>query len=164
MAELTVLDSKIGEVLGLAMAAQTATERIGRLVEDASVSADLRSMHDDATRIEELGTALISSDQYGGKKTAILEQARETKGEATEMMRTYLGEDADGLDGLEFLTMAEAGEVGHWNVVAKLNEKVGDAQLRKLTETVIPLQEKHLQTTFDGARTLAAQEDPSGPA
>ena len=29
------------------------------------------------------------------------------------MMDTYLGSDADGLDGFEFLTMAEAGEVGH---------------------------------------------------
>lgn len=29
------------------------------------------------------------------------------------MMSTYLGDDSDGLDGLEFMTMAEAGEVGH---------------------------------------------------
>ena len=29
------------------------------------------------------------------------------------MARTYLGDDADALDGFEFLTMAEAGEVGH---------------------------------------------------
>ena len=33
------------------------------------------------------------------------------------MMKTYLGEDADALDGFEFLTMAEAGEVGHWSVL-----------------------------------------------
>ena len=38
------------------------------------------------------------------------------------MMTTYLGDDADGLDGFEFLTMAEAGEVGHWAVLGKLNE------------------------------------------
>ncbi|MBI2692551.1 MAG: hypothetical protein HYX29_11480 [Solirubrobacterales bacterium] len=29
-----------------------------------------------------------------GKKTAILEAARETRGEATEMMQAYLGDDA----------------------------------------------------------------------
>ena len=34
------------------------------------------------------------------------------------MMRTYLGADADGLDGFEFLTMAEAGEVGHWEAAS----------------------------------------------
>ena len=38
------------------------------------------------------------------------------------MMQTYLGEDADALDGFEFLTMAEAGEVGHWAIVGELDE------------------------------------------
>ena len=31
--------------------------------------------------------------------------------------RTCLGGDSDGLDGFEFLTMAEAGEDGHWAVL-----------------------------------------------
>jgi hypothetical protein len=35
MAELTVLESKIGEVLGLAMAAQGATDKIGKLLDNA---------------------------------------------------------------------------------------------------------------------------------
>ena len=30
--------------------------------------------------------------------------------------------DADALDGFEFVTMAEAAEVGHWSVLRKLNE------------------------------------------
>jgi hypothetical protein len=45
------------------------------------------------------------------------------------MMRTYLGEDSDALDGFEFLIMAEAGEAGeagHWAILAKVNEKAGD--------------------------------------
>ena len=33
------------------------------------------------------------------------------------MMTTYLDKDADALDGFEFLTMAEAAEVGHWSVL-----------------------------------------------
>lgn len=53
------------------------------------------------------------------------------EGEATEMMSTYLGEESDGLDGFEFLTMAEAGEVGHRAVLGKLNESdVKDGSLR----------------------------------
>ena len=44
------------------------------------------------------------------------------------MMSTYLGEDSDGLDGFEFLSMAEAGEVGHWAMLGKLSE---DAQRRR---------------------------------
>jgi hypothetical protein len=53
-------------------------------------------------------------------------KARETKAEATEMMQTYLGDDADALDGLEFMIMAEAGELGHVEIVDKMNEQVRD--------------------------------------
>lgn len=115
MADLTALESKIGEVLGLAMAAQDATAKVGKLVEEEGGHDDLRStlqrMAKEAKETEERTTDLAS--ELDGKKTAILEKARETKQEATEMMSTYLGDDADALDGFEFLTMAEAGEVGH---------------------------------------------------
>ena len=63
-------------------------------------------MTQEAAETEKRTTELASS--LDGKKTAILEKARETKQEATEMMNTYLGFDADELDGFEFLTMAEA--------------------------------------------------------
>ena len=33
------------------------------------------------------------------------------------MLEIYLDADSDVLDGFEFLTMAEAGEVGHWEVL-----------------------------------------------
>jgi hypothetical protein len=121
-------------------------------------------MHDESAKVEAMGTELISSDTYTGKKTAILEQARETKAEATEMMQTYLGEDADGLDGLEFLTMTEAGEVGHWQILAKMNEQLGDRELRELCEYVIPLEEKHFNVTLQSSLDLAAQEDAMAPA
>ena len=77
--------------------------------------ADARTMHREAAETEERTTKV--AEHLDGKKTAILEKARETKQEATEMMSTYLGSDADGLDGLEFMTMAEAGEVGHWQIL-----------------------------------------------
>ena len=125
MAELTALESKIGEVLGLAMAAQDATAKVGKLVEEEGEHDDLRStlqrMAKEAKETEERTTDLAS--ELDGKKTAILEKARETKQEAIEMMSTYLGDDADALDGFEFLTMAEAGEVGHWRVVGTMNER-----------------------------------------
>ena len=51
------------------------------------------------------------------------------QGEAYGHDGTYLGDDADGLDGFEFLTMAEAGEVGHWAVLGKLNEPAGEEEI-----------------------------------
>ncbi|MDX6544162.1 MAG: hypothetical protein QOK32_1765, partial [Gaiellaceae bacterium] len=134
MADLTALESKIGEVLGLAMAAQGATEKVGKLVEEEGGHDDLRAtlerMHEEARETEDRTTELAGN--LDGKKTAILEKARETKQEATEMMSTYLGDDADALDGFEFLTMAEAGEVGHWSIVGKMNERAKVEGLEEL--------------------------------
>ena len=126
MAELTTLEEKLAEVCGLAMAAQEATKKIENLVEDREITFRLRKMREEATETERRCTEL--ADKRDGKKTGILEQAQETKSEAKEMMAIYLGNDADGLDGFEFLTMAEAGEVGHWAVLGKLNERAGETR------------------------------------
>ena len=162
MAELTVLEEKLAEVIGLAMAAQGATEKIGGLTDDGGLAEKLERMNEEARETEERGTQF--ADELDGKKTAVLDKARETKGEATEMMSTYLGDDADGLDGFEFLTMAEAGEVGHWSVLRTLNEKAGDQRLQELIEWALPIQERHFDDVKAGSLKLAAEEDPAEPA
>jgi hypothetical protein len=157
MAELTPLDEKIAEVLGLAQAAQDATQKVAKLVEDGDARETLERMHDEATQTRERVEAAI--DGFDGKKTAIIEKARETKGEATEMMQTYLsGDDVDGLDGFEFLVMAEAGELGHWEIVREMNEEVGDATVQELTEFAIPLQERHFSQAREFSLRLAREE------
>jgi hypothetical protein len=162
MAELTQLDTKIAEVIGLAQAAQGATEKISGLVEDDEIKQTLQRMNKEAAETEERTTQV--AENLDGKKTAILEKARETKQEATEMMSTYLGEDADGLDGLEFLTMAEAGEVGHWQILGTMNQKAGNSDLQEVIEWVTPIQERHFEQTLQGSLKLAAEEDPNEPA
>jgi hypothetical protein len=162
MADLTVLEEKLAEVIGLAMAAQGATEKIEGLTEDGELAEKLEQMKEEARETEQCGTEL--ADELDGKKTAVLDKARETKGEATEMMSTYLGDDADALDGFEFLTMAEAGEVGHWSVLRKLNEQAGDRRLQELIEWALPIQERHFEEVKAGSLKLAAEEDPAEPA
>jgi hypothetical protein len=166
MAELTAIESKIGEVLGLAMAAQEATRKVTKLVEDEGDHGDLaqtlQRMAQEAKETEERTTEIAS--ELEGKKTAIIEKARETKQEATEMMSTYLGDDADALDGFEFLTMAEAGEVGHWQVVGTMNQRAQVPGLQELVEWVTPIQQRHFQDTLEGSVELAGDEDPNEPA
>lgn len=162
MAELTQLDAKIAEVIGLAQAAQGATEKISGLVEDDEIKQTLGKMKQEAAETEKRTTNV--AENLDGKKTAILEKARETKQEATEMMSTYLGDDADGLDGLEFLTMAEAGEVGHWQILGTMNQKAANPELQDVIEWVTPIQERHFEQTLQGSLKLAAEEDPSEPA
>jgi hypothetical protein len=158
MAELTTLEEKLAEVIGLAEAAQKTTEKVESLVDDEQIVASLRQMREEAEETARRGTEV--AEQRDGKKTAILEKAKETKGEAGEMMETYLGDDADGLDGFEFMTMAEAGEVGHWAVLRKLNEQAGEEQISELTEWALPIQERHFSETKDVSLQLAGDKDP----
>ena len=163
MAELTNLESKLGEVLGLAMAAQGATEKIKKLDDlDSDLERTLERMNQEAKEAEERATALAES--FEGKKTAILDEAREVKQKATKMMQDYLDRAADGLDGFEFLTMAEAGEVGHWEILKTLNERAGNTQVKDLVEWGIPIQQRHLQEAREGSLKLAAEEDPNETA
>ena len=160
MAELTNLESKLGEVLGLAMAAQGATEKVRKLdALDGELEQALDRMHEEAKQAEERATKVAG--EFEGKKTAILEEAREVKQKATEMMQDYLDRDADALDGFEFLTMAEAGEVGHWEILKTLNERARNSGVRELVEWGIPIQQRHFEQVRQGSLKLAAEEDPN---
>src|SRR3954453_4071906 len=158
VADLTTLEEKLAEVMGLAQAAQGATEKVEGMVEDDEIVAGLQRMREEAEETERRCTEI--ADSRNGKKTAILEKAQETKKEATEMMSTYLGGDSDGLDGFEFLTMAEAAEVGHWAVLGKLNEAAGENGVAELVEWALPIQERHFSTAKDFSLKLAADKDP----
>ena len=162
MAELTVLEEKLSEVMGLAQAAEDATVKVEGLVEDEEIASALERMREEAAetarRCEEV------AENRDGKKTAILDKTRETKSEASEMMSTYLGDDADGLDGFEFLTMAEAGEVGHWAVLGKLNEAAGESEIEELVEWALPIQERHFSEVKECSLELAGEEDPNETA
>jgi hypothetical protein len=162
MAELTNLETKIAEVIGLAQAAQGATEKIEQLVDDDGLKQTLQRMREEAIETEDRATTV--AEDLDGKKTAILEKARETKQEATQMMQTYLGDDADGLDGFEFLTMAEAGEVGHWEILRAMNEQAGNPQLDEVIQWATPIQQRHFEEARGGSLQLAAEEDPNEPA
>ena len=159
MAELTNIESKVAEVLGLAQAAQGATEKVAGLTMDEDLKQQLERMKQEAVETEERTTEL--AEELDGKKTAILDAARETKQEATEMMKTYLGDDADALDGFEFLTMAEAAEVGHWQIVGKMNERANLPGLQELVQWVTPIQQRHFEQSLQGSLKLAAEEDPN---
>jgi hypothetical protein len=162
MAELTNMETKVAEVIGLAQAAQGATEKVEKLVEDNALKQTLQRMRQEAVETEERTTRVV--EDFEGKKTAILDKAGETKQEATEMMRTYLANDADGLDGFEFLTMAEAGEAGHWEILGVLNERARNAALSDVIQWATPIQQRHFEEARSGSLQLASEEDPNEPS
>jgi hypothetical protein len=166
VADLTNLQTKLGEVIGLAMAGQAATKKVMSLAkkeeEEPALVEALQRVHDEAVETERRGTELAGT--FEGKKTAILEEARTVKAKGADMMRTYLDEQSDALDGFEFLTMAEAGEVGHWKVLRTLNERARHQELDALITWALPIQERHFRDAMDGSARLAADEDPNAPA
>ena len=124
MAELTPLDEKLGEVLGLARAAQDATQHVSGMEGADDFRDQLDRMRSEAEETERRTDALV--DSLEGRKTAIRDKAQETKSEAGDMMKTYLEGEEEALDGFEFLTMAEAGELGHWEIVQTMGQTIGD--------------------------------------
>jgi hypothetical protein len=162
MAELTNLESKLGEVVGLAMAAQEAGQKVAKLAQDDGnneLVSTLERMRGEAKETEERGTEVAGT--FDGKKTAILDEAREVKQKAQQMMKTYLDQASDSLDGFEFLTMAEAGEVGHWEILGTLNERAAKSEVSELVSWALPIQQRHLETVRKASLELASEEDPN---
>ena len=73
MAELKPLDEKLGEVLGLAKAAQDATEHVSGMEGADEFRDQLDRMRTEAEETERRTDALV--DSLEGRKTAIREKA-----------------------------------------------------------------------------------------
>ena len=80
--KLTNLESKLGEVVGLAMAAQEAGQKVAKLAQEdgnAELVTTLERMQEQAKETENRGTEVASS--FEGKKTAILEEGAGCQGQ-----------------------------------------------------------------------------------
>ena len=66
--------------------------------------------------MEELVQGLTESDDLDSEK--IESSADETAEKVSKIMETYLGEDPDTQEALEFLCLAEGGEVTHYEVLS----------------------------------------------
>jgi hypothetical protein len=164
MAELTHLDEKLAEVLGLAQAAQVATKKVvtlARKEKETELVELMTRMGDEAAQVEQ--RCDTTAGTRDGMKTAIAKKARETKAEVTGFMKTYL-QDAEALDGLEFLSMTEAGELAHWEILAKLNETANDRDVTGVVKFAVPLQQAHVDAVREQSLRLASKEDPTEPA
>jgi hypothetical protein len=156
MADLTPLDEKLGEVLGLAQAAQVATKKVSSMEGADAFADDLGRMREQAAETERRTGELV--DGLEGKKTAIRTKARETKSEAAEMMGIYLGGEEEALDGFEFLSMAEAGELAHWEIVERMSGELGDSRVSELAGWAVGVQRGHVEMVRKSSLALATEE------
>ena len=143
------LEKKIGEAIGLELAAQKAVMELsskGLLPGQSTTKNKLEGMRKQAnnhqTKMEDIVSKLSQSD--GLDSTKIQEMAQETEQKATKMMETYLGEDPDSQEALEFLCLAEAGEVTHYEVLNAMTKGVKNKQFGTKVKSILAEEKKHL--------------------
>ncbi len=60
--------------------------------------------------------------------------------------------------------MAEACEMAHWEIRAKLNEAASDKDVPGVVKFAVQLQRTHVDAAREHSLRLAGEEDPSDPA
>ena len=72
--------------------------------------------------MQDLIKGLVESDGFDQEE--IDEKADETADKASKIMETYLGDEPDTQEALEFLCLAECGEVTHYEVLSSIAKDV----------------------------------------
>jgi hypothetical protein len=85
-------------------------------LDEAGVKSQVEGMKQEANnhqkRIDQLVETLSKSE--GLDSQSVQESAKETQQKASQMMHIYLGDDPDPSEALDFLSLAEGGEVIHY--------------------------------------------------
>jgi ferritin-like protein len=141
------LEEKIGEAIGLEMAAQKAVEELkskGLIPNQGSVK--LEGMRKEASNHQSQMEDLVGklSDSHGLDSDKVQEIAQETEQKASKIMETYLGEDPDSQEALEFLCLAEGGEVTHYEVLSAMTKGIKNKQFQTKVKYILNQEKKHL--------------------
>jgi hypothetical protein len=147
MADKEMIQEKIGEALGLEKAAQTAVEQLdSRGLLKLEQMKKLSKMKNEAGKQEEEMESLVQQLEKsdGFDSSTIEEKATETAEKASKIMETYLGEEPDTQEALEFLCLAEGAEVTHYEV---LNSVAKEVKNKKFGTTEIGQSSKRKKDT-----------------
>jgi rubrerythrin len=155
------IQKKIGEALGLEMAAQKAVEELVSkgLLDKGGMKDKLEKMRKQAnnhqTDLEELIGNL--SESQGLDSSKIQEVANETAQKASQIMNTYLGESPDSSEAIEFLCLAEGGEVTHYEVLGAMTKLVKDRKFSTKVRAILKDERKHLSLCTRLAKQIAIE-------
>lgn len=101
--------------------------------------------------MEDLVKDLVESEGYD--EDTIEEKAEETAEKASKIMETYLGEDPDTQEALEFLCLAEGGEVTHYEVLAAVAKEVKNRKFETKVRAILKEEQRHLALCTKLAKT-----------
>jgi len=160
MADQEMIQEKIGEAIGLEKAAQKAVEDLdSRGLLKPEQMKKLSKMKDEASKQEEemrdLVKVLVESEAFD--ESTIEEKAEETAEKASKIMETYLGENPDTQEALEFLCLAEGGEVTHYEVLASVAKDVKNKKFGTRVRSILKEENRHLSLCTKLAKDNAAE-------
>jgi ferritin-like metal-binding protein YciE len=161
MADQEMIQEKIGEALGLEKAAQKAVAELNSrgLLKPEHMKI-LSKMREEAGKQEQRMEELVEelSDSDGLDSSEIESTAEETAEKASKMMETYLGEDPDTQEALEFLCLAEGGEVTHYEVLSSIAKDVKNKKFGTTVRAILKEEQRHLALCTKLAKSNAASE------
>jgi predicted transcriptional regulator len=94
-------------------------------------------------KIEKLMQTISESE--GLNEDSIRHHAQEPSQKASQIMQTYLGEDPDTLDALEFLCLAEGGEVTHYEVLSEVAKELNEKKFATEVRSILKEEKEHLK-------------------
>ena len=155
------LQKKLGEVLGLERAAQKAVDELVamKLLKSDSKNAS-KEIQDEASsheeKIQEVVTIFSKDDNVKLDAEKVEESATETVEKATKIMKTYLGEEPDTSEALEFLCLAEGGEVTHYEVLQSICENFDNKKALTTVKSILKEEQEHLSQCIEMAKSAVA--------
>lgn len=159
MADQEMIQEKIGEALGLEKAAQKAVENLdSRGLLKPEQMKKLSKMKEEASQQEEEMQQLVQDlvEGDGFDKTTIEEKAQETADKVSKIMETYLGKEPDNQEALEFLCLAEGGEVAHYEVLTSIAKDVKNKKFGTQVRAILKEEKRHLDLCTELAKRNAA--------
>jgi ferritin-like metal-binding protein YciE len=158
MIDNEMIEEKIGEVLGLEMAAQKAVEQLVSkgLLDKSEIKQQIEEIakeaHNHQTQLEELCERLSKSKEQKIDSENVKDVAAETEHKVSKMMSTYLGDDADTSEALEFLCIAEGGEIAHYEVLDAMVKDINDSEFKNKVKSILNEEKEHLEECIKLAR------------
>jgi hypothetical protein len=159
MSNKEILEQKIGEAIGLEKGAQAAVEELSAkgLLDKGGIKDKLQSMKKQASSHQSNleGFVQTLSESEGLSSMNIQEAAQETEQKAAEIMKIYLGENPDSSESIEFLCLAEGGEVTHYEVLNALTKGVKNKKFGAKVRAILAEEKRHLQLCTRLAKQMA---------
>ena len=100
---------------------------------------------------------ITSNTRKGLDSSNIQKVANETVQKGSEMMKAYLGETPDASEAIEFLCLAEGGEVTHYEVLGAMTKLVKDKKFSAKVKAILEEEKKHLQLCTRLAKQIAVE-------